>query len=83
VKIIMNRTIYFLVLFFVAAFAASNPPSPDSPRPPTEVPQHKGFQVGDIVGVRTKAYETVTPVGHFISLVPRISIKLISIAGIW
>jgi hypothetical protein len=78
----MHRTIYFLVLFFVAAFAAPNPPShhDDNPRPPTEVPQRQSHQVGDIVGVTGKEYdETMTGVGHSLSLVP-IGIILISIA---
>jgi hypothetical protein len=70
----MHRTIYFLVLFFVAAFAAPNPPSPDN-----GVPQ-QGHQVGDIVGVKPRQYETGTGVGHSLSLVPKLRMILISIA---
>lgn len=63
----MHRTIYFLVLFFVATFAVTPPPEE----------QDHTFNKGDIVGVRASEYEVGEKVGHSLSQIPMISIVLI------
>ena len=91
----MHRAIFFLLFFFVAAFAAPPPPEQNQPergQPSNSRPQNsqkpssnqdseeREHKPGDILGVRATQYETkVTKVGHSLSLVPIISIILISI----
>ena len=66
----MHRMTYFLVFFFVFAFAA--PPPEKKPQP---------FKHGEIVGVRPGEYETKPKVGYSLSQVPKISMILICNAG--
>lgn len=66
----MHRTLYFLVLFFVPAFAT---PPPEKKPPP--------FKHGEIVGVRPGEYETKPKVGYSPSPASKISIILICNAG--